>query len=183
MKPCPFQNLVSRIKQEKGSDGVPDFDPDGGSEASEYLFLLEAPGPKSLANKGSGIISISNEDPTARRLKEQLDQAGFQKGEVVVWNIVPWYLGDDGGIESASVDNIREARPYLDALIEAMPKLKYVVLVGQKARHSFVYLSSHSRFVILGLHHTSNQSFSGGRGARFKEENLKVLKRIRNAIQ
>jgi len=181
MPPNPFSSLVSRIRREKGSDFVPDFDPDGGSPESEFLFLLEAPGPRSLKSKGSGYISIDNKDGTAKRFKNQLTQSGFHKSEIVVWNIVPWYLGDHKGITSASAKDIQDAFSYLEDLLKIMPNLKYVILVGQKARNSLVHLSSYGRFCILDLHHPSNQSFRSDRKERFNTENLNVLKRLRKA--
>ena len=183
MTSSSFQRLVSRIRRDKGAEHVPDFDPDGGSEASRFLFLLEAPGPKSLPGKGSGRISIDNKDGTAKRFKEQLSSCGFKKSEIVVWNIVPWYLGDHKGIASASARDIKEAVSYLDELLSIMIDLEYVILVGQKARDSLVYLSSHDRFTIVGLHHPSNQSFRIDRRQQFTDENIAVLKRIKNAAQ
>ncbi len=50
------------------SEEIPDFDRRFGNENSEILFLLEGPGRKAVE---SGLISLENNDQTARNMKEQ----------------------------------------------------------------------------------------------------------------
>ncbi len=142
----PLATLVEAIRADDPNRQIPDFDPAGGGVGSEILFLLEAPGPMAVAGKGSGIISPDNNDGSAKRFKAQLQVAGLDRKRMIIWTIVPWYLGDGKSIDSASGKNIADARRYLDQLVELLPHLKFVVLVGGKARSALGYLSRHHRF-------------------------------------
>ena len=87
----PLSVFVDRIRTEQrlGRE-VPDFDPDNGNETAKYLFVLEAPGPKAVE---TGFVSFENPDQTARNFRDQLEKAQINRSEIVVWNIVPWYVG------------------------------------------------------------------------------------------
>jgi len=171
--PVVFKGLVKQIRIERKLDReVPGFDPANGNEAARYLFLLEAPGPKALR---TGFISLDNPDPTARTFRAQLNLAGIEATEIALWNVVPWYLGDDEGkrIRGASSADIRAGLDYLVPLIEAMPKLQCVVLVGGAARKAHVFLSRVTTARILSCHHPSAQAMNANPAAA--EENVKVL--------
>jgi uracil-DNA glycosylase len=124
--------FVDRIRRERGcGDKVPYFDPaDGGVEA-ECLFVLEAPGPRAVQ---SGFISRNNPDESAKNWLELNAKAGVPRNRTVICNIVPWYVGSGGRIRPADSTDIEEGWPYLLSLLDMLPRLRVVVLVGGKAQ-------------------------------------------------
>ena len=95
------------------------------------LFVLEAPGPKAIA---TGFVSRDNPDLTARNLKTYMAEAGIDRNRSLIWNIVPWYLGDGKTIRAASAVDIRAGSVFLERLLGLLPHLKVIVLVGRKAQ-------------------------------------------------
>jgi hypothetical protein len=49
---------------------VPDFDPASDGVKVKALFLFEKPGPMTATAKGSGLLSIHNDDPTAEAARK-----------------------------------------------------------------------------------------------------------------
>jgi uracil-DNA glycosylase len=169
-----FEALVRRIRNErKLGREVPGFDPVNGNEQAFYLFLLEAPGPKAVQ---TGFVSISNPDPTARNFQHQLARAGVRAEEIALWNVVPWYLGDENGtkIRGASAADVHLGMAYLPPLIAAMPELRCIVLVGGAARKAHVCLSKLTTARILSCHHPSAQALNANPANA--EENVAVLR-------
>ena len=172
-----FVYLVNRIRTERGlTSEVPGFDSKNGNEGAKYLFLLEAPGPRA---KETGQISVDNPDPSARNLGAQLKAAGLSHEEIALWNVVPWYIGNDAGtsIRAASANDVREGLKYLVELIEVMPNLRCIILVGGAARKAHMYLSSKTTARILTCHHTSARVTNSNPGAA--EENIAVFRYLK----
>ena len=131
----PLTAFVRQIRQERPSEEyIPDFDPDDGGTEAEVLFILEAPGPRA---KESGFVSRDNPDQTAGNLKTYLEEAGVSRKQSLIWNIVPWYLGDGKTIQAAASADIQAGSVYLERLLALLPRLKAVVLVGRKAQSAF----------------------------------------------
>jgi uracil-DNA glycosylase len=124
--------FAESIRQKRGcGKAVPYFDPaDGGTDA-ECLFVLEAPGPRAIQ---SGFVSRNNPDESAKNWLELNALARIPRRRTVTWNIVPWYIGAGGRIRSANSDDIDEGWPYLLLLLDLLPRLKLVALVGGKAQ-------------------------------------------------
>jgi len=123
--------FVNRIRCERGcGDAVPFFDPADGGVGAECLFVLEAPGPKAVR---SGFISRNNPDESAKNFLELNVKAGVPRNRTIICNIVPWYVGSYGRIRPANSTDIEEGWPYLLQLIDILPSLRVVVLVGGKA--------------------------------------------------
>ena len=174
-----LNQFVERIRKEMGlSDEVPNFDPRNGNESARILFLLEAPGKNAVK---TGLISFENPDQTARNFREQLEIAGIDRSEIAIWNIVPWYLGDGKKIKPAGVSDVKESIEYLDDLIKILKKLEFIVLVGEKARGAFVYLSHKTAVRILGCHHPSPKVVNTS--PEKVEENILVFRAMKNAQQ
>jgi uracil-DNA glycosylase len=127
----PLRDFVIRLRREAGEKGpIPDFDPwDGGVEA-EVLFLLEAPGAKAVR---SGFVSRNNPDETAKNFFELTAEAGIPRSRSVIWNTVPWYIGNGSKIRPATAGDITAAAASLARLLDLLPRLKVIVLVGRKA--------------------------------------------------
>ncbi len=89
---APLTAFVQQLRAERGQAyGIPDFDPADGGTSAELLYLLEAPGPKALV---SGFISRDNPDETAKNFFLLNHEAGLERTRTVIWNIVPWYIGN-----------------------------------------------------------------------------------------
>jgi uracil-DNA glycosylase len=166
--------LVEQIRAEqKLGDEVPGFDPLNGNENARFLFVLEAPGPKSVASK---VISFDNPDPTASNLRSQLTTAGINRKDVALWNVVPWYIGNKKKtkIRGATASDVKQGVGYLSKVIALMPQLECVVLVGSAARQAHVFLSYQTNVRILSCHHTSATAQNTLAGAA--DDNLAVFR-------
>lgn len=169
-----FSELINQIKEEQGFyHAVPGFDPKNGNEEARYLFLLEAPGPRAIQ---TGYVSLDNPDPTARNFQKQLRQSEVAAEDIAVWNVVPWYLGDEERqrIRGATAVDVRSGLKYLKLLVDSMPRLECIVLVGAAARKAHVFLSQATTARILSCHHPSAQALNANPSAA--EENLAVLR-------
>lgn len=155
----PLTDYLKQIREEQG-DGydMPAFDPCDGGIHARVLMLLEAPGPRAV---GSAFISRNNPDPTARNLCELLAKSGIPRQDTVIWNIVPWYVGDgQGRIRAVTRRDIGEALPYLDDLIALLPQLQVIVLVGQKAQSAAAEIRSRTNLPFVNMPHPSARVFN-----------------------
>jgi uracil-DNA glycosylase len=131
---APLQALAERISASHDAPGgVPRFDPlDGGTDA-RVLLLQEAPGPRAV---GTGFVSFDNPDQTAANARHACESAGLSRRDVVRWNAVPWYIGNEQRtkIRAASGSDLKRAEPWLEELLKLLPRLEVVVLMGKKAQ-------------------------------------------------
>lgn len=142
---------------------APAFDPTDAGVEARVLFVLEAPGPRAAAEKGSGFISVDNNDQTAANLWSARTDAGLTDG-CLHTNVVPWYLG------AASVTptplELADGSVQLRYLIELLPKLDTVVLCGDYARQGWrryvAGLFDGPGPVVIETHHPSPQSLNFG---------------------
>lgn len=173
----PLSSFVDRIRAEqKLGRQVPDFDPDNGNETAKYLFVLEAPGPKAVQ---TGLVSFENPDQTARNFRDQLAQAEISRQDIAVWNIVPWYVGNQERTQIRAVqrDEVALGTEYLRQLLALLPSLRCIVLVGSAARRAHVPLSAVTTARILSCHHPSPRAMNLLPSAKL--ENIKVFKFMR----
>ena len=133
----PLNDLVRRIDAARDEESTPWFDPDGGGVAARVLMLLECPGAKSSRARGSGIISLDNDDQTAENLFTLQQEAGLARSWAVNWNIVPWYLPAGNRTANASAADVRRAAPWLSEVITLLPRLRVVVLMGRRAQQGW----------------------------------------------
>lgn len=131
----PLIDFVRNLAQQRPKAFVPQFDPAGGGVHSRILFLLEKPGPKTdPKRRGSGFISVCNNDPTAKAMHKFMEQRGLPINYCLHWNVIPWW---DGAIEY-DADQLRDGRGALQNLInDLLPELKAVVLVGRAAQRNW----------------------------------------------
>lgn len=161
---------------------VPFFDPDGGGTDARILVLLECPGPQSSVHKGSGIISADNNDRTAANFFELREEAHLDRTQLVMWNIVPWYLPSSDGKQTrnASDTDLRHARPYLDELLALLPRLELVLLVGVRAAQGWRAVNSsaggHILLPTIEIPHTSHQNLTTR--PHYREQALEGMRRV-----
>lgn len=143
--------FVYKLRNETKLD-VLFFDTFDGGINAKALFLLEKPGPKSSTSNGSGFISRDNDDETARAVKSFLEQADLSREETIIWNVIPAWNGTRAIVK----DELIEGHRYLDELINLLPKLKVVVLVGLKSiNKAEKYLIKNYNFYIVKSFHPS----------------------------
>lgn len=153
---APLTKYVKKIRTATGRGAhVPYFDPrDGGVEA-KVLVLMEAPGPNAVETR---FVSCDNPDPTARNLFNILFDAGMPRSRIVIWNIVPWYIGKDGHIRAAKAADIKEGKPHLKSLMALLPRLAVVVLLGRNAQKIAPWLTKQVTGIeLIKAYHPSNR--------------------------
>lgn len=136
---APLTWFVQQIRDETGKE-VPDFDPDMGGTHARALFLLESPGRlgTSLSKaRGSGLISPDNNDQTAAESWRLYREAALDQQHVVVWNIVPWYLGSDAANAHPTTADLHASMPHLTRLLDLLPDLRVVLTVGRDAERGW----------------------------------------------
>lgn len=138
---APLTDFVIKIRQEQNLPAaVPYFDPmDGGTKAN-VLLLLEAPGRKAvrlgngIRKDGSGFVSQNNDDETASNLFKLLKAAELSRASIVIWNAIPWYIGDGSKIRHARISDLDKSRPYLERLLLSLKEVRTIILLGNQAR-------------------------------------------------
>jgi hypothetical protein len=65
------------------------------------------------ASRGSGFISVGNNDGTAADFFRMRDQAGLPRDQLVAWNVVPWYQPDGQHTANAIRQDVTSALPWL----------------------------------------------------------------------
>lgn len=160
---APLTDLVDSIrKRRECGNAVPYFDPLDGGVKARVLFLLEAPGPKAIA---SGFVSRNNPDETAKNMFNLLRGARLERKETVLWNIVPWFVGTNGKIAPVKLRDLRAAQPYLLELLEKLPKLEAIVLLGNNAQNGWRKLEHGTRWKVFESPHPSPVVFATKRDA------------------
>ena len=153
----PLQDHLASVKARSGRDRMPHFDPCDGGVNARALFLLEAPGPQAV---GSAFISRNNPDPTARNLLRLMHDADIARGDSLIWNVVPWYVGVPGRIRPVTRADVQEALPYLRELLNLLPGLQVIVLVGKKAQSATEAIKTMTPLRIVPTHHPSARVFN-----------------------
>jgi hypothetical protein len=152
----PLMDFVRRLRAQGLS--MPSVDPKGGGIFAKVLFLQDTAGPNAV---GTGVITQDNPDPTARNMKRTLDEAGFLRSDVVLWNVVPHYVSTLDQNRNGTPAQIRAAIPYTQAFIDELKSLKVVVFCGRNAQQARKH---HLRFS-AGVHqletfHLADRSYS-----------------------
>lgn len=170
---APLTAFVEELRAEAGPQAaVPYFDPwDGGVEAT-ILFLLEAPGPRAVR---SGFVSRNNPDETAKNFFELNAEAGIDRRRTVIWNAVPWYIGDGRRIRAATQKDLADGLGPLPRLLALLPKLRTIVLVGRKAEKAAGQLDR-TKYAVLACPHPSPRFVNSAQGNRGRI--LAVLKQL-----
>lgn len=132
----PMDELSGRIAEAVGHP-VPHADPDYGGTRARALLLLCDPAPKTDHEEGSGYISPDNDDATAERVHDLLAANRIAPEDVVTLNVVPWLRPGAAG-QSLAVDDRDEGNRWLGELLELLPRLRVVAVLGRDAQKSLL---------------------------------------------
>ena len=127
---APLTRLISEWRERDHLD-VPNVDPNDDGVDARLLVLLELPGPRAV---GTGFVSRDNPDPSARNIGRLLDDAGFTRGEVLLWNVVPYCVSTFDRNRNASPSQIIDAIPKTHAFIERVRDLRVIIFGGRRAQ-------------------------------------------------
>jgi uracil-DNA glycosylase len=103
---APLTEFVRRLPAAHGG-GVPWFSPTEAGIQAPVLLLFENPGRRADAAQGSGFIIADNDDTSAENMWRCFREGGVdRRRDIVAWNIVRWYLGDDRKIGEVRASDI-----------------------------------------------------------------------------
>ena len=132
---APLNSLADRIADAVGlpHGHVPYVDPDQGGINARVLVLLDNPSTNAEAGTGSGLLSLDNNDRTARNCRKAYDRAGISWGDVVHWNVVPFPVAGVKNGGSTPAERARSAQ-WTREFVALCPNLEIVLLLGVAAR-------------------------------------------------
>jgi uracil-DNA glycosylase len=122
--------FVMEMREVEGlGAAVPFFDPLDGGALARCLCVLDSPTTIAVS---SGFVSRSNGDAISREAFQLFREAGIQRSETVLWNVIPWCRegpsSSDGRLPPAGT------LKYLLDLLDLLPRLEIVILGGRIAR-------------------------------------------------
>ena len=98
--------------------------------------------------RGSGFISRDNNDPTAEATFRFMIAAGIPRRDTVTWNVVPGW----NGTRAITGEELRSGIAELNRLLDRLPNIHTVVLVGRRAQTAAAAIASRGVRVIASLH-------------------------------
>jgi uracil-DNA glycosylase len=170
MKAAILDDFVEKLRLTRSDQrDVPSFEPNNGNLNAKVLLVLEAPGPGALK---TGKVSQYNDDPTAKNLKAMLEDAKLKGEDLMIWNVVPWYCGNEEktNIGRPLAADVTAGIESLCELTGLLPNLKAIVLVGGSARKAHVRLSATTQARILSCHHMSQRVINRNNAAEKDNE-------------
>lgn len=112
---------------------VPYVDPQLGGTEARVLALLDNPSTKAEADTGSGLLSLENDDRSAKNLAEFYNDLQLGPRLFVHWNVAPAPINGEKNGGSSIAERERGAR-WLREVVALMPNLEVVLLMGDAAR-------------------------------------------------
>lgn len=129
---APFVALADEIAAVRGltPGDVPYPDPQFAGTAARALVLLQSPGPRTSRTKGSGLLSLENDDRSAERCYYLYRRAGLDWRALLHWNAIPWPTASS----KPSSRDLREAVALLPRILSLLPRIEAVLLLGDYAQ-------------------------------------------------
>lgn len=133
----PLREWLDRFHQLYPARRCPHFDPASGGVSARVLVVLKSPGKRPVgdAAQDAAFVSIDNPDETSANLWRALEEAGLDQREVLLWNIVPWYLAAEA--KGPTADDLAAGSKALYELLALLPNVQTVVLAGGEAQKSW----------------------------------------------
>jgi hypothetical protein len=126
---APINRLVDELGTHTDAGAPPYVAPMYRGVDAPAVAILRDPGPKAGGARGSGFLSVENDDQTAERQCAFLAEAGIDPADVVPWNVYPWYIN----ATPTRTQLVAGVEP-LRRLIELMPDLRVVLLAPPRVR-------------------------------------------------
>ncbi|MCJ1709634.1 uracil-DNA glycosylase [Clavibacter michiganensis subsp. phaseoli] len=125
----PINEFIDGLRDRDGRGWAPYVAPHHGGVDAEILSILRDPGPKAHFEKGSGFLSVENDDVTAERQCTLFAANGIPSRVVLPWNGYPWYINaaPDKEQSLAGARVIRE-------LLHQLAAVRIVLLQGNDAQ-------------------------------------------------
>lgn len=79
----------------------------------------------------------ATDDPTAELLSNCLDAAGLDVARTITWNAYPWYIN-----KSPTASQLDAGIMPLRRLLELLPEVSVVMLMGRRAEDSCYFVTS-----------------------------------------
>lgn len=179
----PLNSLADVIADSVGlpHGHVPYVDPDQGGIGARMLVLLDNPSTKAESGTGSGLLSLDNNDRTARNCREAYERHGVSHADVVHWNVVPFPVA---GIKNGGSTPAERARSvqWTKAFVELCPRIEIVLLLGAAARDGWARSEiDRDLYVVPGkIPHCSARGLNTGGGReRFESAIAQVAEMLR----
>ncbi|WP_373069630.1 uracil-DNA glycosylase [Gemmatimonas sp.] len=149
---------------------------DGGVEAGIVLPYQDPGKMTSTEHGGSGFLGCENDDPSAQLVGECLDAAGLNPRRVTPWNAYPWFLPDQGGLNTRMV---KEGLEPLRQLLGLLRDGHTVVTGGTKAHDSWRRFTEEfpdeaARWRHISTFHTSGRGITNG-GRQTKADGVALV--------
>ena len=117
-------------------ENVPYADPASATAGARVLVLMQDPAGD--AEDGSGFVSVHNNDVTAANLYRVYDRAKLDPAVTLLWNVVPWWVGNPARPPRDPLREAVRAGPYLEQFVELLdPVPTEVVLLGRPAQRAW----------------------------------------------
>ena len=93
-------------------------------------------------------------------MTKALDEAGFARADVVLWNVVPQCISTADRNANASMAQIRAAAPDTQAFIDRLPNLAVAVFCGRSAQRAIPLLRLPPHVQVLSTFHPGARSYN-----------------------
>ncbi|PQV64154.1 hypothetical protein B1R32_107180 [Abditibacterium utsteinense] len=148
----PLSHYLCALRAKLAEDAhIPDFDPCDDGINARAMFLFEAP----QTQVQSGFISQENPDQTATNYRGLFAEAGINRKDTLVWNVVPWRVE-----KHIDATDVGRALPHIQELLSLLPHLEVIVLMGMQTWIAEPHLKTISRANIKRSWTTSALSFN-----------------------
>lgn len=147
---APLNRLADNIADSLGlpRGHVPYVDPDQGGVNARLLVLLDNPSTKAEAGTGSGLLSLDNNDRTARNCREAYARHKVSWSDVVHWNVVPFPVAGAKNGGSTPAERAQAAQ-WTEQFVDLCPRVEFVLLLGVAARDGLDRATIDRDFLVL----------------------------------
>jgi hypothetical protein len=129
---APINALVDRLSDPDGREWMPYVAPLHGGVDAAVLSLTRDPRPATQRRKGSGFLSLENDDAVAEQQWHRFAEAGIDLRTVLPWNAHPWYTP-----HAPTTAELEAGVNALARLVAVAPALEVVLLQGRTAREAW----------------------------------------------